>query len=171
MKKIKIRPMNTSDISEAIYIDSKNQYLPWTESQFAEAIFTKNSRAIVSIPPSPIVGVDITNIGAFIVYDWQNLDFMLLHVGTLPQYQRQGHATALITPLLRTVRDIQGASVWANVDETQLDMLLFLRVMGFRAKSIMKSPTPENEYDSIRMVFDPWETRRKEIAEKAGKAK
>lgn len=139
--------MIRKDIPTVADIEIASFQYPWSQNDLVE--YLRQSRSI-----GKVVEVD-DRIAGYVVYDMLPRAISIATLAVAPQFRRRGVGRAMIRSLLNYVNAQQSFSqstgkrdrITALVRETSLESQLFLKAVGFRAVSVIKSPYEQTDED------------------------
>ena len=144
---VHIRWLILRDVREVLAIEALSWPDPWTEDDFLACLRQRNCIGMVAEVGEKIVG--------YMVYEIFVSRLRLFKLAVDPQYRRRGIGQQMVDKLTsKLVGQLAGhrrTRITADVPETNMDALLFLRAHGFEATRVMRDFF-ETE-DGIRMVF------------------
>jgi ribosomal-protein-alanine N-acetyltransferase len=140
-----ILPMLSSDLSAVERIAERCFPVPWTRQEFEKEL--RRDYAVLRVL-RPSLGEPVS---AFANYWHIGDELQLMNVATLPELQRRGHGSALLSDLLQNARERQVKLVTLEVRRSNAAARSLYEGFGFRELGIRQRYYSDNGEDAIVM--------------------
>jgi len=135
---IYLRWMVRSDISDVLAIEEGSFKFPWFEQDFIDSLRKRNTVGMVAEHDNRVVG--------FMIYELHKTKLDLLKLCVDPKHKRTGIGTQMVYKMTSKLSYERRTKLQIEVDEYNLDGLLFLKKMSFIGSVQRDSSTYLMEY-------------------------
>ncbi|MDO4574197.1 MAG: ribosomal protein S18-alanine N-acetyltransferase [Planctomycetia bacterium] len=142
---IHLRWMKGDDLNRVYEIEQQTASRPWLPLEFARILNHPHCVGMVAEHEGEIVG--------FIIYELTRQAFRLWNIAVLPEFQRQGVGSQMLARVACRLDGSCRHGIRLEVQESNLAAQLFFRSLGFRAVSIQRSPSNDQEEDVYVMQY------------------
>lgn len=139
------RWMIRADIYRVLEIERLSFEFPWTEEDFIQCFRNKK------IVPTVAEDKDGSIIG-FMFYELHEDHIHVINFAVHPSFKRKNVATTMVNKLIEKLSENRRNRIMMEVRETNLDALLFFKLHGFKAVSILRSYYDDSDEDAYLMV-------------------
>lgn len=119
------------DMPEVLEIEQSNFGTPWTEDDFLRELRRRECIGMVAEIGDRVVG--------FMIYDLHRQFLRILTFAVHPEFRRSGVGRQMAAKLASKLSAFRRTRVDAFVPESNMDGLLFLRSVGFRAVKVLRN--------------------------------
>lgn len=125
---INIRPFKPNDLKHVLNIEKTSSVDPWDERDF-KTMFTSSRKVtgLIAENHSEIVG--------YVVFE-RGKKYSILNMGVAPEHRRKKVAYSLLEMIIVGLSKDKATQISALVSDRQTSAHLFLKSMGFIAKSV-----------------------------------
>lgn len=139
-----IRWMIRRDLPEVIKIYNYYFGVLWTEEDVTALLRQRNCIGMVVEYENKVVG--------FMIYELHKSRLRVLSLAVDIDYKRQGVGSAMIQKLVDKLSQQRRKELVLEVNEVNLDALLFYKALGFKAQSVLKSHYTSGD-DAYQMMY------------------
>jgi ribosomal-protein-alanine N-acetyltransferase len=133
------------DMPEVAAIEHSSFEFPWKEEDFFQCSQRRNCIGMVAEHGNRVAG--------YMVYEITKSRFHLLNIAVSPELRRHGIARQMVQKLISKLANQRRHKIVLEVRETNLPALIFLRSLGFRAVSVIKSFYEQTDDDAYLMQY------------------
>ena len=149
-----VRWMIRRDMAEVLDIEYDRFDFPWLEEDFIRCLRQRNCIGmVVDYDVFDESGMPVDHIAGFMVYELHKTRLHLVNFAVAKRFERIGIGRVMMEKLLGKLSSERRTRVSFEVRETNLDGLLFLRAMGFRAVSVIKDRYKGISEDAYLMEY------------------
>lgn len=127
--RVHIRWMIRRDMPEVLAIDDM-VHNGWTEADFLTVLRQRNCIGTVAEHGEHVVGL--------MIYELHKYSLRVINFAVHPKWKKLGIGAQMVAKLKSKLSSHRRIAIQVIVPEKCLDMLLFLKRMGFKAKSMQK---------------------------------
>ncbi|MFM7319105.1 MAG: GNAT family N-acetyltransferase [Isosphaeraceae bacterium] len=142
---VHIRWMIRRDMADVMAIESAQKSFPWSEDEFLKALRRRNCIGMVAEADDRVVG--------YIIYELNKYKLSIVNFAVHPDFQRRGVASQMAAKLIGKLSNQRRTKILTTVRETNLDVQLFLRSIGFKAIEIIRELFDDTGEDGYIMVY------------------
>jgi len=143
--RVHIRWMIRRDMPEVLDIEQHSFEFPWSEEEFILCLRHRNSIGMVAEYKERVVG--------FMVYELYKSRLHVLNFAVSMDCRRHGIGRQMIDKLIGKLSAQRRNRIVLEVRETNLDAQLFLRTVGFRARSVLRDFYDDTGEDAYLMQY------------------
>ena len=145
---IGLRWMIHRDLKSVVAIERASALDPWTEQDFLRCLKAMNCIGIVAETER---GSKYGAVVGFLIYEGRAGRFHLLNMGVHPRHRRRGVGRQLVLRIKSRLQAGDKQKVVCEVAESNLNMQLFLRALGFKATRVIRGGCGTE--DAYRMAY------------------
>ncbi len=142
-----LRWLIRKDLPSVMAIEIAGGTLGWTEEQLLKTLREHNCIGLVAE-----VGGEV---GGYFVYELRKTGIRLANFVVAPEHRRRGVGRAMVEKAKSKLFGHRRTKLLADVRETNLDALRFLRSQGFKATTVQRGFYADTGEDAFRMLFVP----------------
>lgn len=140
----KVRWMIRRDLASILRIESTQQS-PWSEEDFLSELRKRDVIGMVADIKGEIAG--------YIVYQLQNMRFVITKLVVAQEWQGCGVGRLLLSRLIKKLSRDRRSCIAMYVRETSLPLQQFLRAMGFKASKVVREHFDDSGEDAFVMEY------------------
>jgi len=142
---VHIRWMIRRDMPDVLAIESAQKSFPWSEDEFLKVLRRRNCIGMVAEADDRVVG--------YIIYELNKYKLSIVNFAVHPDFQRRGVATQMTAKLVGKLSTQRRTKILTTVRESNLNVQLFLRSIGFKAIEIIRELFDDTGEDGYIMVY------------------
>lgn len=143
--RVHIRWMIRRDMSEVLQIEETSHDYAWSEEDFLRALRQRNCIGMVAELGDKVVG--------FMIYELHKAKLHILNFAVHPNQRRCNVGTQMVQKLVSKLSSHRRNCITLEIRESNLDMQLFFREVGFKAVRVIREYFDDSGEDAYMMQY------------------